>query len=46
MQDAQALYRSLGFSLIPPYAESEIPEAFRAHWVFMELPLHRQGRKA
>jgi ribosomal protein S18 acetylase RimI-like enzyme len=46
MQDAQALYRSFGFSLIPPYAESEIPEAFRAHWVFMVLPLHGQGMKA
>ncbi len=40
MQDAQALYRSFGFSLIAPYAESEIPEAFRAHWIFMERPLH------
>src|SRR5919202_6311531 len=46
MQDAQALYRSFGCSLIPPSAESEIPEAFRAHWVFMELPLDRQGMKA
>ena len=43
MQDAQVLYRSFGFSLITPYAESEIPEAFRAHWVFMELPLAQQG---
>lgn len=46
MQDAQALYRAFGFSLIPSYAESEIPEAFRAHWVFMELPLHQQGMQA
>ena len=46
MKDAQALYRSFGFSLIAPYAESEIPEAFHANWVFMELPLHQQGMKA
>jgi GNAT superfamily N-acetyltransferase len=43
MKDAQSLYHSFGFSLIAPYAESEIPEAFRSHWVFMELPLDNQA---
>jgi len=36
MSAAHALYRSRGFRDIAPYAESEIPEAFRSHWVFME----------
>jgi ribosomal protein S18 acetylase RimI-like enzyme len=39
MKEAQALYRSAGFHDIEPYAESEIPEEFRRHWVFMELGL-------
>jgi GNAT superfamily N-acetyltransferase len=39
MTEAHALYRSLGFVEIPPYAESEIPEAFRDHWIFMERAL-------
>jgi GNAT superfamily N-acetyltransferase len=39
MTDAHALYRSAGFHEIAPYPESEIPEEFRAHWVFMELAL-------
>jgi GNAT superfamily N-acetyltransferase len=37
MKEAHALYRSAGFHDIEPYAESEIPEEFRRHWVFMEL---------
>jgi len=36
-KEAQALYRSLGFHDIEPYAESEIPEKYRPSWVFMEL---------
>ncbi len=36
MEDAHALYRSLGFREIDPYEGSEIPSAFQAHWVFME----------
>lgn len=43
MKPAQALYRDLGFAEIAPYPESEIPEAYRAHWVFMELPLQPGG---
>ena len=39
MKEAHALYRSAGFHDIEPYAESEIPEEFRRHWVFMELDL-------
>jgi GNAT superfamily N-acetyltransferase len=39
MTDAHALYRSAGFREISPYPQSEIPEQFRSHWVFMELPL-------
>ena len=36
MSAAHALYRGRGFRDIAPYAESEIPEALRSHWVFME----------
>ena len=36
MQEAQALYRSLGFREIEPYPESEIPENYRKNWIFME----------
>ena len=39
MHEAHALYRSLGFSERDHYPESEIPEDFRKHWVFMELAL-------
>lgn len=38
-KEAQALYRSLGFQEIEPYAESEIPEKYRPSWVFMEFML-------
>ncbi|MDQ2996423.1 MAG: GNAT family N-acetyltransferase [Chloroflexota bacterium] len=39
MTAAHALYRSLGFQEIEPYAESEIPEAFHKYCIFMELSL-------
>jgi GNAT superfamily N-acetyltransferase len=39
MKAAHSLYRSVGFQEIEPYPESEIPEAFRQHWIFMELQL-------
>jgi GNAT superfamily N-acetyltransferase len=39
MKEAHALYRSAGFEEIDEYPESEIPEEFRAHWIFMEKHL-------
>jgi GNAT superfamily N-acetyltransferase len=36
MKEAHALYRSLGFQERDQYPESEIPEEFRKHWIFME----------
>jgi GNAT superfamily N-acetyltransferase len=39
MTEARALYAAHGFAPIDPYPESEIPEAWRRHWVFMELRL-------
>jgi GNAT superfamily N-acetyltransferase len=39
MTSAHGLYRSRGFLETGPYAESEIPERFRDHWVFMERSL-------
>ena len=39
MTAAHALYRSRGFVDIAPYAESEIPDRYRSHWVFMERAL-------
>ncbi len=36
MTAAHQLYRSRGFDDIAPYPESEIPERYRDHWVFME----------
>lgn len=38
-EPAHALYRRAGFHDIPAYDGSEIPEAYREHWVFMELQL-------
>jgi GNAT superfamily N-acetyltransferase len=37
MAGAHALYRSEGFRPAAPYAESEIPPEFHAHYLFMEL---------
>jgi len=39
LEAAHHLYRSAGFREIPPYPETEIPEAFHPHWLFMELQL-------
>lgn len=39
MKEAQTLYHSVGFKDIQPFAESEIPEEFHTHWVFMEIAL-------
>jgi len=39
MHEAHAVYRAAGFREIEPYLESEVPRAFHAHWVFMELSL-------
>ncbi len=36
MSAAHAMYRSRGFIDIEPYAESEIPDEYKSHWVFME----------
>ena len=39
MTEAHALYRSRGFADIAPYPESEIPDQYKSHWVFMERRL-------
>ena len=39
MTAAHALYRSRGFRDIAAYPESEIPDPFKPHWVFMERNL-------
>lgn len=44
MAPAHALYRAHGFVPIAPYAESEIPPAYHAHWVFMQLDLTAAAR--
>jgi GNAT superfamily N-acetyltransferase len=36
MAAAHALYRAHGFVDIAPYPESEIPDRYKEHWVFME----------
>jgi GNAT superfamily N-acetyltransferase len=38
---AHSLYRSNGFVDIGPYPESEIPDQYKPHWVFMEKSLAR-----
>ena len=40
MAAAHALYRQQGFADIPPYAQSEVPPQYWAHWVFMQSPLN------
>jgi GNAT superfamily N-acetyltransferase len=40
MTAAHGLYRSEGFREIQPYPESEIPDEFKSHWIFMEKRLH------
>ena len=39
MHEAHRLYRSAGFGDIDPYPESEIPDEFKPHWVFLERSL-------
>jgi GNAT superfamily N-acetyltransferase len=39
MVAAHALYRSSGFVQIGPYPESEIPDEYKPHWLFMERVL-------
>jgi GNAT superfamily N-acetyltransferase len=39
MTAAHNLYRSCGFASIAPYPESEIPDEYKSHWVFMEKRL-------
>lgn len=41
MTAAHGLYRSCGFAEIGPYPESEIPDQYKSHWVFMERALTR-----
>jgi hypothetical protein len=42
MEAAHALYRSVGFRDIDAYPEVEIPEAFSAYLLFMELDLTKE----
>ncbi len=39
MTAAHGLYRSSGFVESGPYPESEIPDEYKSHWVFMERML-------
>ena len=39
MTAAHAMYRSHGVVDIPAYPESEIPDRYKSHWVFMERVL-------
>jgi GNAT superfamily N-acetyltransferase len=39
MTAAHVLYRSSGFAEIQPYPESEIPDQYKPHWIFMERKL-------
>jgi hypothetical protein len=36
MTAAHGLYRANGFADVGPYPESEIPDVYKRHWVFME----------
>jgi GNAT superfamily N-acetyltransferase len=39
MTAAHRLYRSSGFMDVKPYPESEIPDEYKSHWVFLEKTL-------
>ncbi|NDI84994.1 GNAT family N-acetyltransferase [Undibacterium crateris] len=39
MQSAQRLYRRYGFQSCPPYAGTEVPQEWQAHWCFMQRSL-------
>lgn len=39
MREAHHLYRSMGFTEIEPYEESEVPKEICSHWIFMEKTL-------
>jgi hypothetical protein len=39
MTAAHGLYRSSGFVETEPYPQSEIPDRYQPHWLFMELRL-------
>ncbi|MBC3934317.1 GNAT family N-acetyltransferase [Undibacterium sp. CY7W] len=39
MQPAQRLYRRYGFEPCPPYAGTEVPVEWQAHWCFMQRSL-------
>jgi hypothetical protein len=39
MTPAHSLYRASGFKDIGPYPESEIPDEYKPHWIFMERNL-------
>jgi GNAT superfamily N-acetyltransferase len=39
MKEAHSLYKSMGFKDVDPYPESEIPDEFKSHWVFMQMKL-------
>lgn len=39
MTAAHGLYRLNGFVTIGPYAQSEIPDTYKPHWIFMERTL-------
>ncbi len=43
MTAAHGLYRSLGFAEVEPYPESEIPDAYKPHALFMELVLQPES---
>jgi GNAT superfamily N-acetyltransferase len=40
MTAAHRLYRASGFTDVDPYPESEIPEEYKSHWLFMERGLN------